>query len=250
MNKIIGILLTIVAGLFFLIGGLISLKVKDKEKLNHFSVALALVIMIGLMFWDLTPEIIELLEGVSYIKSILIVTISLIIGFSILKVLDLFIPNHHHNHHEINDNKKEHDSHIKHIGTLTIISLILHNILEGFAILGMTINNFKIGLLITISVALHNIPLGTHIFSTTNIKKNKLLISVLTLSSLVGGLIFMIFKDINHLILSIVTSITLGMIFYIIICELLPEVLTNIKNKETRYGIFIGIIVIFLSMFI
>lgn len=250
MNKLIGLLLVIAAGLFFLVGGLISLKVKDKDKLNHFSVALALIIMLGLIFFDLTPEVLELLEGENVTKRILIIIISLIIGFLLLKVLDLFIPDHHHNHHEVNDNKKEHDSHIKHIGTLTIISLILHNILEGFAILGMTINDFKIGFLITISVALHNIPLGTHIFSATNIKNNKALISVLTFSSFIGGLIFLIFKDINHLILGIVTSITLGMIMYIVICELLPEVKINIKQKETISGILVGLIVIIISVFI
>ena len=250
MNKIVGVLLVTIAGLFFLVGGLISLKAKDKERLNHFSVALAFVIMIGLMFFDLAPEVVELLEGNSLIKRIIIIAISFIIGFLLLKVLDLFIPDHHHEHHEIGDNAVEHASHVKHIGTLTIISLILHNILEGFAILGMAINDFKIGLLITLSVALHNIPLGTHIFSATNVKNNKLLISILTFSSLMGGFIFLIFKDINHLILGIVTSITLGMIFYIVICELLMEVINNIKKRETLSGLLVGIIVIIISSLI
>ena len=64
MDKTYGIILTVVAGLFFLIGGLISLKTKDKEKLNRFSVSLAFVIMLNLIIVDLLPEIIgALIEG-------------------------------------------------------------------------------------------------------------------------------------------------------------------------------------------
>ena len=62
MNKTYGIILTIITGLFFLIGGLISFKTKDKEKLNRFSVSLAFVIMNNLIICDLLPEIIESLE--------------------------------------------------------------------------------------------------------------------------------------------------------------------------------------------
>ncbi len=250
MDKLYGIILTLIAGLFFLIGGLISLKAKDKDKLNHFSVSLALIIMLGLICKDLFPEIIELLEDTSRGKSIIIIIISSIIGFIILKILDLFIPDHHHEHHDNEKNKKEHLSHIEHIGILTIISLILHNIIEGFAIFGISNTNFKIGLLTSISVALHNIPLGTHIFGYIDIKHNKVLIGALTLSSLLGGLIFLLVGDISNLVLASITYITLGMIIYIAFFELLPEVITNIKKKETKLGFLTGLIILVISLFI
>ena len=47
-----GLILTLIAGLFFLVGGLISLKVKNKDKLNHFSIALALIIILNLLIMD------------------------------------------------------------------------------------------------------------------------------------------------------------------------------------------------------
>ena len=62
MNKIYGIILTLTAGLFFLIGGLISSKVSNKDKLNNFSIALAFIIMLSLVLFDLFPENLELLE--------------------------------------------------------------------------------------------------------------------------------------------------------------------------------------------
>lgn len=247
MNKYYGLILTLMAGLFFLIGGLISLKIKNKDKLNNFSIALALVVIINLIIMDLFPEISELLANYDLNFKILIILIFSILGILVLKILDFFIPDHHHEHHDNEINKKEHISHLKHIGTLTLISLILHNILEGFAIAGMSVNDFTIGLMICISVALHNIPLGTTIFSSLEINKNKILVVILTLSSFIGGLIFLLISNISNLVLAIISTITLGMLIYISILELLPELWQNKNKKETIVGLMVGIIIIIIS---
>ena len=250
MNKLYSVILTLIVGLFFLLGGLISKKFKNKEVLNHFSIALAFIIMLNLIFTDLIPESLELLEAYKTSSRIFMIISFIILGILILKILDFFIPDHHHEHHEEEKNIKEHISHEKHIGTLTVISLILHNILEGFAIFGLSLNDFKLGLMICISVALHNIPLGTHIFSSLSLNKNKGLISILTLSSLIGGIIFLIVGEISNLLLAIITCITLGMLIYIEIFELLPEMLHSIKKKETIIGLIVGLIILSISLLI
>lgn len=250
MDNLLGLLFTLLTGIFFLVGGFISLKVKDKDKLNRFSVALAFVIMLGLIFGDLLPEGLELLEEYSLAKKIGLVVIFGSIGFMMLKLLDILVPHHHHEHHEINDDTVEHIEHNNHVGTLTIISLILHNIIEGCAIFGLAINSLKVGFLTAISVALHNIPLGTHIFSAIDYKKNSKLIFLLTISSLLGGLIFIVFGSINDFVLACITLITLGMIIYIDLFELMPSVKCDYKSKETILGLFLGIIIIILSLFV
>ena len=250
MNQYFGLILTLIAGLFFLVGGLISLKVKNKDKLNIFSIALALVIIINLLARELIPEIFELLENYDLKFKILCIIVFGLLGILILKVLDFFIPDHHHEHEDNEIDKTEHISHMKHIGTLTLISLILHNLLEGFAIAGMTVNNLEIGFMVCISVALHNIPLGTHIFSSIDMKKSKLLVTSLTLSSFVGGLIFLFLGEISNLVLAIISIITLGMLIYISLIELLPELWHNIKKKEAIIGLLSGIIIVIISMFI
>lgn len=250
MNKLYSVILTLIAGLFFLLGGLISKKFKNKEVLNHFSIALAFIIMLNLIFTDLIPESLELLEAYKTSSRIFMIISFIILGILILKILDFFIPDHHHEHHEEEKNIKEHISHEKHIGTLTVISLILHNVLEGFAIFGLSLNDFKLGIMICISVALHNIPLGTHIFSSLSLNKNKGLISILTLSSLIGGIIFLIVGEISNLLLAIITCITLGMLIYIEIFELLPEMLHSIKKKETIIGLIVGLIILGISLLI
>ena len=136
------------------------------------------------------------------------------------------------------------------MGTITILSLILHNILEGFAIFGMAINDFKVGILIAVSVGLHNVPLGMHIFSTLNIKENKKQTFLLAISSLIGGIIFLIVGNISNLIIGIITAITIGMLIYISLWELLPELKTTIKKKESLIGLGIGLLIILISLFI
>ena len=250
MNKLYSVILTLIAGVFFLLGGLISKKFKNKEILNHFSIALAFIIMLNLIFTDLIPESLELLEAYKTSSRIFMIISFIILGILILKILDFFIPDHHHEHHEEEKNIKEHISHEKHIGTLTVISLILHNVLEGFAIFGLSLNDFKLGIMICISVALHNIPLGTHIFSSLSLNKNKGLISILTLSSLIGGITFLIVGEISNLLLAIITCITLGMLIYIEIFELLPEMIHSIKKKETIIGLIVGLIILGISLLI
>ncbi len=247
MNQYFGLILTLIAGLFFLIGALIAAKVKSKDKLNAFSIALALVIILNLLIFDLIPEILELLSSYHLSTQVIIIISFTIIGLVILKVLDSFIPTHHHHHHEDEKDKEEHISHIKHIGTLTLISLVLHNLLEGFAIAGMTFNDFRLGLMVSLSVALHNIPLGTHIFSSLAIKQNKLLVIFLTLSSFIGGLIFLFIGTLSNLVLAIISLITFGMLIYISLIELLPELLANIKKKSTIAGLITGLVIIILG---
>ena len=52
------------------------------------------------------------------------------------------------------------------------------------------------------------------------------------------------------LVLAIISIITLGMLIYISLMELLPELLVNRKKKETIIGLLTGVIIIVISMFI
>ncbi len=244
MPKLICLILTIISGLFFLLGYLINKLANNNEHFNHYSIAISFVIMLGLVFTHLLPEALELY------KDYIIIIIFSLLGFLVLKLLDIFIPSHTHHHQEKNDNKKEHNSHITHIGTITIISLILHNILEGFAIFSLSDINISIGFLTSISIALHNIPLGIQIFSSLNIKEHKLLTISLVLSSLIGGIIALIIGNVSSLILAIITSITMGMLFYIALLELLPEIIKNFKHKEIKIGLLTGLIISVIAYFI
>lgn len=246
--KLVGLLLAFLSGLFFVVGFTIANKAENKEKLSYFAVSLAFVVMLNLIIFDLVPEVLEIFEN-----NILLAITNVVLGMTVLKLLDLFIPDHHHKHEDDEKNHHQHNSHIYHIGLVTLISLLLHNIIEGIAIYGLTQTAIKSGILMCIGVALHNIPLGTEIaisLSKLNNKKisNKVLLCILTLSSLIGALIVSLFGSISELFLGVITCLTLGMIIYIALFELLHEIFNNIKHKETYYGIIIGIIIAIFSL--
>lgn len=236
MNK--AFFITLLSGISFIIGYFITKRVKNKEKLNLFSIGFAFSIMICLILFDLLPETLELLE-----KEYLLIVVFMATGFMILKIFDLFIPEHHN---ECNHSVKS----TTHIGLITAVALILHNIIEGLAIYSVSLNSTKLGLLMSASVFAHNLPLGIQVSSMMG-ERNKLkipMIFVLCFSAVFGVLIM----NISNIVLSdfalgVFISITLGMILYIVVCELFKEVREHIKSKTVVLGIILGFLIIFIS---
>ena len=237
---LISLLLTLLTGLFFLIGIFITNKVKNKEKFTLFTMSLAFVVMLGLLLFDLLEELLET-------KNIYLI-IPVLVGLFIFILLDKLIPHHEHHHQELHDNIKEHHEHLNHVGLITILALGIHNMLEGLTLYTISLNNYMSGILMMISISFHNIPLGFQIGSSIDKGKNKLLLIFLCLSSLLGALIIIIFGNLNELVASILLALTFGMLLYILIFELFNEIKTTFKKKETIYGIIIGIIILIITM--
>lgn len=232
------LLFTLITGVFFLFGVILNLFVKNKKRISVLSIALAFVVMINLLLFDIMPEVFEEFNIVSILF--------IILGFFTLNIMDLFVPHHHHDHKETNDNEKEHNHHLEHISIITIIALSLHNIIECMALYNVTIKDWHSGLLMAIAIGLHNMPLGFQIGN--NLERHKI-ISVLTLvlSGFVGGIISLVIGSLPEVFTLYILSFTLGMLIYLTICELFKELLNEIKNKYTFYGIIIGIILIVLT---
>ncbi len=230
-------LINIIVGLFFLVGALIALKNKKSKKLTNFSVACGFTVLILLLIIDIIPETISLFNNYKYIYTIS----GTLIGLGLLFILENKVP--HHNHYE---EIKHHENHLNHIGIMTSLALIIHNIVEGMSIYGITQNDLKAGIIYSIGVGLHNIPFGIEITTMLNKNKNKKVmwtyLILLSISTFIGGIIIYLFKDLlTNTILGILLSITIGMIIYLIIFELLVELKEN-YNKYSTIGIITGII--------
>lgn len=248
--EIYGLLFTLLLGFFILIGTGIVFLTKNNDKFIQFSLSLALGVMVTLVGIDLLPEVIEIMSnslGNGY--SLLIAIIFILIGIGGLKILDKFIPDHDEDGELDNDN-------LHHIGIISSIALILHNIIEGMAIYSTFVSSFKLGLMICVGVGLHNIPLGMVIASTfykyNNSKKKTILISILiSLSTFLGGLImYLLSSFISELLLGILLSVTLGMVLYIIVFELLPHVIESKYKRISILGCLLGVILMLISLFL
>ena len=60
----------------------------------------------------------------------------------------------------------------------------------------------------------------------------------------------LLFSSINNVILGMLMSITAGMLIYISFFELFKEVKKNIKEKQTIWGIVLGIVLMFITIII
>lgn len=248
-NTKIGLLTTLLLGIFILIGALLAFLVKKKDKVVDFSIGLALGVMLMLSVLDLLPEVIEQL-GLNHIYIFIIGTIG---GYYLLKLLDKFIPDHDHNE-EKNLTVKEKKENLIHIGVVTSLALVLHNIIEGMAVYTTILSDAKLGLAVTLGIGFHNIPLGMVIAATfyqsnENFWKTITIISAVALSTFVGGLVmfFLNLSTINPILLGTLLSITLGMLVFITFSELIPRIRES-KNKKISYlGMIIGIMILLIS---
>lgn len=258
MRNISALLFTLIAGGFFILGFLFVKFVKRKKELSILATAMALVVMLGMIFSDLIPEITSLALEVSWTKvqKMLFIGGSLILGMVILKGFDLLIPHHHHDHHEHEKNHHEHNEHLYHIGFMTAFSLGLHNILEGMSIYVIGCESITAGLLTAIAVGCHNLPLGIEVASSLDHVHSKKTVRLglmlfLSLSSAVGAsILFLIGSELSSIFMLGLISVACGMILYIAAFELLPEVMHYLKRREIYYGIAIGILLILIMNYI
>lgn len=246
-----GLILTFLVGFFIVIGSIIVFKTKNNDKIVHFSISIALGVMGSLAILELIPESFEMFyDEFKVIKSCILILASGLVGFGILKVLDHFIPDH-----EREDNsRKEKEENLYHIGIVSSIALVIHNMIEGMALYTTALTNVRMALLMCLGIGLHNIPLGMIITSTFykgnhDKKKTILWILCISLSTFLGGCIIFLLGDhlVTSTVLGILLGITLGMITYIILFELIPHVQSIKNKKDATIGILSGIIILLVS---
>lgn len=255
LHNEVGLITTFVLGIFILIGALVSLFFKSKDKIINFSVGLAFGVIVGLIVCDLVPEIIENL-GIKYCYVFLFFSV---LGFYILKVLDGVVPHHHDHyasrHEKLNKEEKSHN--LTHIGLVTTVALIIHNVIEGAAVYSSSLADPSLAMSLALGVGFHNIPLGMVLSSSffhshSNKKMAWILIILVSLSTFLGGVIMYLFdlRIINPVVLGGLLSMTLGMLVFIVVDELFPRIKDTKDKKMTYMGICLGAVILLISMFI
>lgn len=245
-----GLLITIFAGLFVVLGAIIVFVTKDNEKINAFSIAMAFAVMLALVFSDLVPEVYEYIENFSFTNKILFLAFFTILGMLILKALDTVLPHHDH-HHGKKELEKEN---FKHIWIIASIALILHNVIEWIALYVASTTDEKTAIILLLWIWLHNIPLWFVIASTfyQTIKSKFIVIMislVVWLSSFLWWLI-VYFNDISDIVIWWIMSVTMWMLLYIALFELFPKMLCTEYKKATLMWVKVWVLILFVSALI
>lgn len=248
MNAIMGLAITLALGLFILFGSVIVFITKNNDKVVNFSISMAFGVMITLGLFELLPESLEHLSDKVDMRWGYFIFF-LLIGIGLLYILDKFVPDH-----DIPEpTEKEINENLHHIGIVSSIALVLHNIIEGMAVYNTVTTNLNLGLMMCIGVGLHNIPLGMVITSTfykynNSINRTLGASFIISISTFLGGLMMYLLSGmISTLLLGILLTITLGMLCYIIVFELFPHVMDHKKELTTWIGMILGILILFIS---
>ncbi len=224
-----------------LLGGLFALYFKDKL---HLILGFSAGAVIGLAFFDLLPEALELGSAFYDISTI---TSLIAIGFIGYMVLDRFVILHSHG----NDDH-DHSHALERRGMLGAGSLSIHSFLDGVAIgLAFQISP-TVAIIVTTAVLVHDFSDG---INTVNmILKNKgeriaafkwLLADAL---APVLGIISTLFFTLSEGAVGIVLALFTGFFLYIGASDLLPESHHNHPRVLTTLMTLLGIGVMFTAI--
>ena len=99
------LLLTLISGLFFFFFFIIYNFTSNKTSFTRMSISCASIVIIGLILFDLLPELINLKKWWIFLF--------VIIGLLLLVMIDKLVPHHEHEHHENDEEKIDHINHIE-----------------------------------------------------------------------------------------------------------------------------------------
>lgn len=237
-----GLIITFALGIFLLSGILVVKLARGSKSIEQLSIAIALGTMGSLVIMELIPEVLETFRGTQLIYA----GAAVLAGVAVLKLLDHFIPDH-----ESAKDTEQTQENVIHIGIISAVAIILHNIVEGMAVYSITVESVRMGLLVALGVGLHNIPMGMLMYSTLqkdSRRKQILILGLAAISTFAGGILMLTIQPVlNGFVIGILICLALGMLIYIIGFELIPHLFHAKRKWLSLIGVIAGILIIIIS---
>lgn len=238
------LLITFSLSVVFLLGVVLSALIKDSEKIEAVSIPLSFGAMLAVSLFDIIPEIVEgVASGEARPWQTVLFAFT---GLLLLLLLDRFVPEHE-------GSEKSHEGNLLHIGIMATLMIALHNIVEGMSVYSIASSAVTSGLLLGFGIALHNIPMGMLIYTTTKGEgrvKRWVIIATASLSTFIGGILMMLMESVvSARMVEVLTSLTLGMVVYILFFELLPDMVKSENKKMAFLWALIGLLIVLAGSF-
>ncbi|MDE2041335.1 MAG: ZIP family metal transporter [Patescibacteria group bacterium] len=231
-------------------GGLVALRLKDKL---HSILGFSAGAVIGVAFFDLLPESIDL--GSAYFATATIVAVTAL-GFLVYLVLDRLIFLHFHTHESVGhrDAVSADDSHTAHRerGILGAGSLCVHSFLDGVAI-GLAFQaSAAIGLIVAVAVLVHDFSDGINTVSLIlkNRGQDRVAFRWLVADAaapVLGAASTLLFR-LPLPVLDIILAMFAGFFLYIGASDLIPESYHGHPKFVTTAMTILGAAVLFLAV--
>lgn len=223
---------------FATIVGVIMVVLKEEWVVRHSHLvnSFAAGLILGISFFHLFPEAIELSED-----ALLFILIGFLIFYLLENIMVL------HSGAEIHFKEKHNPQHSK--GMVMFSGLFFHSLIDGIIIgVGFEINK-TIGLLTSLGVILHELPEGVTTFSllvNTIKRKTALIMSIaVALATPVGALISLTFiGSLGETTVGLLIAMAGGSFLYIGAADLIPETHEE-KGFRNAVSLLVGVIFLY-----
>ncbi len=256
-NVVFAFMLTALAGLSTCIGSLIAFFAKKtSKKFLSVSLGFSAGVMIYVSLIELFPMSVEFIMNTnSERKSLFLTIVSFFGGMIIMLLINKLIPDEK----GVSLNVKKDGGHNKlmRTGVLSALAIAIHNFPEGLATFVSALGDSTVAIPVVVAIAIHNIPEGiavsVPIYYATKSKKKAFLYSVLSgitepLGAVIGYLLLM--PILNDTINGILFASIAGIMVFISFDELLPTSREYGKDRDSVYGLVVGMLVMAVSLWL
>lgn len=226
----ITLIITLLGSISSGIGGIFAsiFKVKSKNKISAIYEITA-GIMTGIVCIDMLPESFE-------IAPIIYTIFGIIVGLILVYIINLLVE------------KSNKNGNTSTMSLFVVISMAMHNAIEGLAIGSGFSHSFSLGFSILISMFLHDMPEGMVVGITSKFSGNKFsktIFNSIIVGAYVGVGCFLgnIFGNIGDKYIAFSLSVAAGAMLYIVACELIPNSKDLKPKKVVSIMYILGIII-------
>ncbi len=235
------ILISIGALVATFLGGMFALRFKDKL---HLILGFSAGAVIGVAFFDLLPEAIDLGS-----KNYPVATITSIaaLGFIVYTILDRFVFFHSHTHDEHTN-----EENINERGVLGAGSLAVHSFLDGIAIgLAFQVSS-AVGAIVAVAVLVHDFSDGINtvnlVLKNSGSRKQAFSWLLLDAAAPILGVVSTLFFSVPESTLGIILAVFTGFFLYIGASDLLPESHHGHPTMWTTFATVLGVAVLYTAI--
>ena len=122
------------------------------------------------------------------------------------------------------------------------------------SVYGVATQSLSTALMLAFGIGIHNVPMGMIVYSGVrgqSVFRRGVVMGVAVLSTFVGGLVmFALGSNGDDGIVSFMVALTIGLLLYIITCELLPHVLHAHDRRLSFLGFLVGAALVLAGVFI
>lgn len=220
------------------LGGFLAFKYKDKL---HLVLGFTAGILLGVVAFDLFPEIIEKIGELNISPTP--VMISLVLGFLFFHIIEKWILIHHSQEHAYGPHK--HPT----VGVFSALAIAGHSFLDGMGIgLGFQISP-EVGTLVAVAVISHAFSDGLNTVSLMVVNENPVkrvfkVLSITAIAPVLGGLSTLFFT-LPEGLLVLYLGFFAGFFLYIGASDILPEAHSTNSSWKTIFATVLGVALIF-----